>query len=230
MLIPKSYRDAFLAVDQLEEAHAADLDSMNIFGTPLSLFTDSLANPIYPRWFMDTVMIWERYKDIIDFHCTHQEKSSIEPRGDRISSIDKEQISQDSEGNGDKEVDATNITSNAEETTTPGRNVSNEEERYDLDREDLGEEELLSGKQKNEQASDFSGPVASSCEACMLPDNKSMLMCENESVHKDSESWYHFICVGLSIETIPKGQFTPVSQPHQVRYAAVSGGRLFEFA
>ena len=218
MLIPKSYRDAFLAVDQLEEAHAADLDSVNNFGTPLSLFTDSLANPIYPRWFMDTVMIWERYKDIIDFHCTHQDKSSIESRGDRISSIDKEQISQDSEGNGNKEVDA-NITSNSEETTTPGRDVSNKEELL-----------IQSSEQKDEQASDFSSPVASSCEACMLPDNKSMLMCENESVHKDSESWYHFICVGLSIETIPKGQFTPVSQPHQVRYAAVSGGRLFEFA
>ena len=296
MLTPKSSRDAFLAVDQREEVYAAELESGDNLGTPPSLFTDSWANPIYPRWFMDAVKVWERCKDIIDLNCAHQTKSSSEPLGDKSSSIDKEQISQDSEslqGDANSVVraqgvgDAT-ITSKAEETTTPGRKVSNEvhevgiacihdydltEENepgpskidydsneecsnensrdapsvviyrkdgvghsiydYDWSEEDLGEEDeieasgqqhildeedeterlIQSGDQKDEQASDFSNPVRSSCEACMLPDHESMLMCENEAIHKDSESWYHFTCVGLSVETIPRGQFPKVFQP-----------------
>lgn len=294
MLTPKLYRDAFLAVDQREEVYAAELEPEDNLGTPPPLFTDSWASPIYPRWFMDAVKIWERYKDT-DLNFAHQSKFSSEFLGDRSSSIDKEQISQDSEGLQEdagnavraQGVDNGTITSNAEEATTPGKNVSNEvheaatacihyydltEENeagptmndydsseeyfsennedgssgvyYDLDQgdavgpsiydydwseEDLGEEDeaeaseqqhildeedeakllIQSDDQKDEQASPFS---RSSCQACMLPDDEWMLMCENEAIHKDSESWYHFICVGLSIETIPRGQFSPVFQ------------------
>ena len=296
MLISKSSRDAFLAVDQREEAYAAEVEP----GDNLpSLFTGSWANPIYPRWFMDAVKFWERHRDIIDLNYAHQTKSSSDSLGDESSSIDTESISQDGEGLQERannvikvqRVGDATITCNAEETTTPGRNVTNEADEigiacihnydlaeeneagpsindydlsedyssdnnrdgpsrvdydpakedgvgssiydYDLSEEDLSEEDeaeaskqqyilheenetermIQSVDQKDEQVSDFSNPAASSCEACMLPDNDSMLMCENEAIHKDSESWYHFSCVGLSVETIPTGQFSQVFQP-----------------
>ena len=295
MLTPKSYRDAFLAVDQREEAYAAELEPEDSLGTLPSLLADSWANPIYPRWFMDAVKIWERYRDI-DLNFAHQSKSSSESLGDRSSSIDEEQVSQDSEGLQEdagnavraQGVDKGTITSNAEETTTPDRIVPNEvheaaiacihdydltEENeagptmndydsseeyssennedgpsgvcYDLDQgdavgpsiydydwseEDLGEEDeveasgqqhilneedepkllVQSDDQKDGQTSHF---ARSSCQACMLPDDEWMLMCENEAIHKDGESWYHFICVGLSVETIPRGKFSPVFRP-----------------
>ena len=271
MLTSKSSRDAFLAVDQREEAYAAEIEFTDNLGTPPSLIIDPWANPIYPRWLMEAVKIWERYKDLMSLNYAHQTKSSSESLSEKSSSIDKEQNSQGSGGlQGDAKnvvrvqgVDDATITSNAEETTTPGRNVSNEAREvgiacihdYDLteeneagpslyeynsseesssdnnidgpsDKEDgvgpceedqaeaseqqhIPNEEdetgRLGGDRKDEQASDFSDPKASSCEACMLPDDESMVLCENEAIHKDGEGWYHFTCVGLSVETIPGG-------------------------
>ncbi|KAL8796605.1 MAG: hypothetical protein Q9195_000995 [Heterodermia aff. obscurata] len=202
--------DAFLAVDQREEEHAAELESGDILGTPLSLLTDLWANPIYSRWFIDAVNIWERYKDTIDWNCAHQTKSSSDSLGDRSSSSDKQQISHDSESLQEEVNSVVGAQGNNDSTIS---SITREEEaeaepfepRYILDNEDETEHLTQSGDEKDEQASDFSGPVASSCEVCTMPDNDSMLMCENTAIHKDGESWYHFICVGLSVERIPRG-------------------------
>ena len=144
----KPYRDAFLAVDRREEAHAAELEPGDNLGTPPSLFTDSWANPIYPRWFKDAVKIWERHRHI-ELSGAHQTKSFSESLGGKNSSIDKEQRSQDSEGLQEDEnnamrgqgVDDGTITSTAEETTIPSKNVVNEVYEvitacYDLDQGD----------------------------------------------------------------------------------------------